>query len=180
MTPSFNIRSSGSWAISHLNLNKDKQQLPVLLHFHFSRERIALAGAKNAKALAWNRGNLVERERRDGDILWGHCSGVAQTTFYWVIQLENRRISHQKKPKPRQRNRKTSQAKDTTPHQLPEVMSQVIAGARHCRQGHKMDTELGNRVLNMQLSPSQLSEAAGSIPSLCMTPSTLIFKYMCQ
>lgn len=70
--------------------------------------------------------------------------------------------------------------KPKTPHQLPEVMSQVIAGARHCRQGHKMDTELGNRVLNMQLSPSQLSEAAGSIPSLCMTPSTLIFKYMCQ
>lgn len=50
-----------SWAICHFNLNKDKQQLPVLLHFHFSRERIALAGAKNAKALAWNRGNLVGR-----------------------------------------------------------------------------------------------------------------------
>lgn len=66
-----------TWAICHLNLNKGKQPLPVLLHFHFSRERIALAGAKKAKALAWNRGNLVERERRDGDILWGHCSGWA-------------------------------------------------------------------------------------------------------
>lgn len=117
MTPSFNIRSSGSWAISHLNLNKDKQQLPVLLHFHFSRERIALAGAKNAKALAWNRGNLVERERRDGDILWGHCSGVAQTTFYWVIQLENRRISHQKKTQTPSEKQKdfTSQRHHTTP-----------------------------------------------------------------
>lgn len=74
-----------TWAVCHSNLNKDKQQLPVLLHFHFSRERIALAGAKNAKALAWNRGNLVKRERRDGDILWGHCSWVGtQTTLYWL------------------------------------------------------------------------------------------------
>lgn len=104
-----------TWAICHLNLNKDKQQLPVLLHFHFSRERIALAGAKNAKALAWNRGNLVEKERRDADILWGHCSG-------WLLkppftEFQNWEIGGflTKNPKPNQRNTKTSQAKDTPP-----------------------------------------------------------------
>lgn len=65
------------WVIRHLNLNKHKGKLPVLLHFHFSRDSIARAGAKNAKALAWNKGNLVERERRDTDVSrrYGPVSG---------------------------------------------------------------------------------------------------------
>lgn len=68
-----------TWVICPLNLNKQKGQLPVLLHFHFSRESIALAGARNAKALAWNKGNLVGRERRDADVsrCYGSVAGIS-------------------------------------------------------------------------------------------------------
>lgn len=34
------------------------RHVPVALHFHLSSERMALAGARNAKALAWNNGSL--------------------------------------------------------------------------------------------------------------------------
>lgn len=34
------------------------QPVPVLLQFHFSKDSMARAGARNAKALAWNSGNL--------------------------------------------------------------------------------------------------------------------------
>lgn len=37
--------------------------VPVWLHFHLSRDRMALAGARKAKALAWKSGNLNERSR---------------------------------------------------------------------------------------------------------------------
>lgn len=42
--------------------NKREGELPVLLHFHLSSERMALAGARKAKALAWNKGNLNTRK----------------------------------------------------------------------------------------------------------------------
>lgn len=34
------------------------RHVPVALHFHLSSERMALAGARKAKALAWNNGSL--------------------------------------------------------------------------------------------------------------------------
>lgn len=37
--------------------------LPVALHFHLSSDRIALAGARKANALAWNRGSLEQQHR---------------------------------------------------------------------------------------------------------------------
>lgn len=49
------------WACLHWNESREseeKERLPVLLHFHLSSDRMALAGARKAKALAWNKGNL--------------------------------------------------------------------------------------------------------------------------
>ncbi len=36
--------------------------VPVVLHFHLSSERMALAGARKAKALAWNNGSLEAKQ----------------------------------------------------------------------------------------------------------------------
>lgn len=40
-----------------------EEGLPVLLHFHLSSDKMALAGARKAKALAWNKGNLKRKEQ---------------------------------------------------------------------------------------------------------------------
>lgn len=94
------------WVTCHLNENKHKWQLPVLLHFHFSRESIARAGAKNAKALAWNKGNLVESERRDANatpchgtvsryqLHLGAYSSSKPSCIRWLPQMWNMRISY--------------------------------------------------------------------------------------
>lgn len=40
------------------------QWVPVLLQLHFSKDSMARAGARNAKALAWNSGNLNRNKRQ--------------------------------------------------------------------------------------------------------------------
>lgn len=40
------------------------QSVPVLLQFHFSKDSMARAGARNAKALAWNSGNLKRNKHQ--------------------------------------------------------------------------------------------------------------------
>lgn len=50
--------------INKIDRQKRTEELPVLLHFHLSSDRMALAGARKAKALAWNRGNLKMRKAK--------------------------------------------------------------------------------------------------------------------
>ncbi len=55
--------------------------VPVVLHFHLSSERMALAGARKAKALAWNNGSLEAKQTQKQSFTRTDCTETPTTLF---------------------------------------------------------------------------------------------------